>query len=368
MSLPRAERLAEAPPRQPRRRRGALVSALVVAGLVWWFLRGVSLDQVGAQIRGARLPYICAALLVSLGGFAFRIVRWRYLLAPVQWTRLRSLAAAVFVGWAATALLPGRVGEIARAVLIRERDGVRASAALGTIVLERLVDAFAVLMLVAAALGFGAGAALGSPQASLLVAIRTGALVVFAALAGAATVILLMHHVPARLTSLVRRLLTRLPGRLGPAAWGMVEAFGAGLSGAVRRGSATRTLTPGRLRVHVLAHTIGLWAMICAVHVLLLRAFEIDAPVSSVPLLLFLITLGLAVPVPAALGSYHKAVQLGLTTMLGVSPETAAGYAIVSHGVTLGPPALIGIGIALRGGIAFSRITSLPASAQSPVE
>jgi uncharacterized membrane protein YbhN (UPF0104 family) len=108
--------------------------------------------------------------------------------------------------------------------------------------------------------------------------------------------------------------------------------------------------------------------MICGVHMLLLRAFEIDASAFSVPPLLFLITLGLSVPVPAGLGSYHTAVQLGLTAMLGVSKETAAGYAIVSHVVTLGPPTLIGLVVLMREGLALSTLASWPAATQSPDE
>jgi hypothetical protein len=354
--------------RRARGPLGAVVTTIAIGGLAWWFLRGVNVDNMLAQIRSARLPYVAAAVVVSLSGFLFRILRWRYLLAPVKWTRVRPLAEAVFVGWAATAILPGRVGEIARAVLIRQREGVRASAAFGTIVLERLLDALAVLMLVALAIGLGPTAAFGSPQQSLLVAIRTGALAVFAALLVAAAFIFLMHRIPAPIVNFLHRLLERLPGRLGRAAWGMVEAFAAGLSGAVRRGDATRTLTPGRLRASVAAHSALLWVMICSVHVLLLRAFDIEASVFSVPPLLFLITLGLAVPVPGGLGSYHKAVQLGLTSMLAVSNDTAAGYAIVSHAVTLGPPTIIGLGIVLREGIALSGVTAWPGAGRSPGE
>ena len=368
MPAPSADQASLPSGRRSRGRLGTLLTVLVIAGLVWWFLRGVNLENMAAQIRRAQLPYVAAAIAVSLSGFLFRILRWRYLLAPVKWTRVRPLAEAVFVGWAATAILPGRVGEIARAVLIRQREGVRASAAFGTIVLERLLDALAVLMLVAAAIGLGPSAAMGSSEATLLVAIRTGALIVFGVLVAAAAFIFLMHRIPDRAIALLRRLVERLPGRLGRAAWGMVEAFAAGLSGAVRRGDATRTLTPGRLRAAVAAHSIALWVMICGVHVLLLRAFEIEASLFTVPPLLFLITLGLAVPVPGGLGSYHKAVQLGLTGMLAVSNDTAAGYAIVSHAVTLGPPTIIGLVIVLREGIALSSVTSWPAAGRSPAE
>ena len=349
------------------RRLRPVLSAIVVAALFWWFFRGVGFDDLIAEIRRARAPYVAGAVAVSMSGFLFRIARWRYLLAPVIWTRVRSLAEAVFVGWAVTAILPGRVGEVARAVLLRQREPVRASAALGTIVLERLLDVLALLILVAASLGFVPAAAIGAEHASLLAAIRSGALVVFGALVAVAAFTVLMHHVPPAATAMLRRWAGRLPGVLGDAAWGMVAAFGEGLSGAVR-GAAGTGVTPARLRVALTLHTVALWTVICAVHVLLLRAFRIDASIFSVPPLLFLITLGLAVPVPAALGSYHKAVQLGLTAILGVSNETAAGYAVVSHAVTMGPPTIIGLVLLARGDLTLATLTSSPAASRAPAE
>jgi uncharacterized membrane protein YbhN (UPF0104 family) len=341
---------------------------LVVAVLLWWFLRGVSFDELAAEIRRARLPYVFGAVVMSLVGFLFRILRWRYLLAPLKWTRLPSLAAAVFAGWAVSALLPGRVGELARAVVLREKEGVRASAAAGTIVVERLLDLLAVLILLAAALGFDPASALGSGRQSLMPAIRTGSLLVFGALAAVMALILLLKHVPPQVTAALRRWAEWLPGPLGMAAWGMVEAFGTGLQSAVRGSSTAQRMTPRHVRAAVVLHSAILWGLICGVHGLLLGAFGIEASVFSVPPLLFLIVAGLSVPVPAALGSYHKAVQFGLTTMLGVSNETAAGYAVVSHAVTLGPPTIIGLIVLAREGLTFSMLASWRAASRAPAE
>jgi uncharacterized membrane protein YbhN (UPF0104 family) len=352
----------------PKRRFGPVLSALVIAALLWWFFRGVSLEGLVTEIRRARLPDIFSAVILSLSGFLFRIVRWRYLLAPLMWVRLRSLAAAVFVGWAVTAILPGRVGEIARAVLLREREGLRASAALGTIVLERMLDALAILILVAASIGFAPAAALGSAHASLMATIRTAALIVFGVLVAMIFLILLLHHVPPVVVATLRAWARRLPGVAGTAAWGMVEAFGAGLSGAVRGGSNAPGVTPSGVRVGIALHSAALWMVICGVHVLLLRAFAIEASVFMVPPLLFLITIGLMVPVPGSVGSYHKAVQLGLTAMLGVSNDTAAGYAVVSHAVTLGPPTVIGLIVLAREGLTLSALASWRDAGRAPAE
>jgi glycosyltransferase 2 family protein len=332
-----------------------VVSVLVAAGFLWWFLRGISLAAIASEIRAVRVPYVVAAVLVSLTGFVHRILRWRYLVAPLKWMPVRSLAAAVFGGWAVTAILPGRLGEVARAVLLRRREGVRASAVLGTILLERLLDVLALVMLIALSLGLGAAATGRGEESALLDAVGTGAWVVLGVLAAIAVALFLADRVPERLRAMVAVQFARLPRGVGRFGWLALEAFGTGLSGALRQ--APDGMTTIRLRTAVALHTVVLWAIICAVHVLLLQAFRVDGSLLRIPPLLFLVTLGLAVPVPASLGSYHKAVQVGLTGLFGVSNETAAGYAIVSHAVTLGPPAVIGIVVLAREGLRLSAVT-----------
>lgn len=341
--------------RGPRLR--AIFSAVIAAAFLWWFLQGVNFTAAVGEIRHARASYVAAAVAMSLAGFAHRIGRWRYLVAPFKWVRMRSLAAAVFMGWTVSAILPGRVGEIARAVVLARREGLRASALLGTIVLERLLDALAIVLLLALSLTVGRAAARESSEASLMSAIRAGALITSGALAGIAAALVIAHRLRDRIKPALRTLAEQLPGGLGRRGWSILESFGSGISGALK--DLPPSDTPVRLRTWVAVHTIILWLMICGVHLLLLQAFRIEASVFRVPPLLFLITLGLSVPVPAGVGSYHKAVQLGLTGMLGVSNETATGYALVSHVVTLGPPALIGAVLLAREGLSLPVVTRM---------
>ena len=339
------------------RRFHAALSTVVAAAFVWWFFHDVNITAAIREIRQARVSYLAAAVAMSLAGFGHRIGRWRYLVAPFKWVPIRSLATAVFMGWTVSAILPGRVGEIARAVVLGRREGLRSSALLGTIVLERLLDALALVLLLALSLTAGRAVALKSSQASLMLSIRTGALITTGALAGIAAALVIAHRLRDRIKPALRSVADRLPAGVGRRGWSSLESFGSGISGALK--DLPPGETPVHLRTWVAVHTIILWLMICGVHFLLLQAFRIDASVFRIPPLLFLITLGLSVPVPAGVGSYHKAVQLGLTGMLGVSNETATGYALVSHAVTLGPPAVIGAWLLASEGLSLPAVTRM---------
>ena len=98
-------------PRRGPRLRTAISAAVAVLFLLW-FLQGVSITGALGEIREARVSYLAAAVLLSLAGFAHRIGRWRYLVAPFKWVGVRSLAAAVFIGWTVSAIMPGRLGEL----------------------------------------------------------------------------------------------------------------------------------------------------------------------------------------------------------------------------------------------------------------
>ncbi len=92
-------------------------------------------------------------LLASVMVFAtyfVRAVRWRALLAPLVPARLNDLFMATTVGFGAVFLF-GRMGEVVRPVVLPLKDpSVRPSAAIVTIMVERIYDLLAVVVLFAA--------------------------------------------------------------------------------------------------------------------------------------------------------------------------------------------------------------------------
>jgi len=56
-----------------------------------------------------------------------------------------SLFSVTSVGFMAIAALPARLGELARPYLISQKSSIKMSSALGTILIERILDSFTVL-------------------------------------------------------------------------------------------------------------------------------------------------------------------------------------------------------------------------------
>src|SRR5918996_4521179 len=132
----------------PSRLRAALVLLLTV-GLLAYFLRGVDLSAVWAETRHADGRLLLLAVVIVLMTYTLRALRWQYLLAPIGPTHFSTAFETTVIGFAASALLPARAGEVIRPYLLAKREGISATSAFATVILERLLDLLTVLMLFA---------------------------------------------------------------------------------------------------------------------------------------------------------------------------------------------------------------------------
>lgn len=129
---------------------GVLISAL----FLYLAFRKVDLDELRTAFEAAKYHYMIPAMLMLLLSLFLRTIRWKYLLQPVKDISIKSLYAAVMIGFMANNLLPARLGEIVRAYAIGEKEKVSKSASLATIVVERIFDGFTILFFLAIILIF----------------------------------------------------------------------------------------------------------------------------------------------------------------------------------------------------------------------
>ena len=140
----------------------SLAMLALFARLVW--PDGDTLARVEAIADRMSLPQFAPYLAGYIAQLAIvhlcRSLRWRDLLAPAGVTVAPApLLAISSVGFMAILALPARLGEFVRPGLLR-KHGVSASAALGMVAVERIVDGLLVSLFV-----FGAFFALRGPDA-----------------------------------------------------------------------------------------------------------------------------------------------------------------------------------------------------------
>lgn len=326
--------------------RTVIVSVLAIA-LFAWFLRHADLADVWVQVRRARLDLLVAGFGAVVLTYVIRAYRWQYLLHPIGRTRFRTAFRTTVIGFAALGVLPARAGDVLRPYLLARQEGLSTSATFATIVMERVLDLIAVLTLLALYV-WGMADPTSLPR-SLLRPIE-----VSSALAGAAAVMLMIlmwvlaTH-PERIGRLVRRAARVLPHAMADRLAGFARTFSGGF--AVAR--------EPRALASAMVWSFALWLAIAAEAWLVTIAFGIDMPFAGTFLLQALLVIGVAVPTPGAVGSYHEAYRIGVTTFFGAPNDAAVAAAIVTHAISYVPVVLTGMVFMIQDGLSFGGLKAL---------
>lgn len=129
--------------------------SLVMLALSLWLVwpNETAKDALGAAFDHLAFAELAPTLVLYIAIVAVvhfcRAYRWNNLLAPIG-VRLGfgRLMAVSSVGFMAILVLPARLGEFVRPALIRQKGHVSASAALGTVAVERIIDGLVVSVVV----------------------------------------------------------------------------------------------------------------------------------------------------------------------------------------------------------------------------
>jgi glycosyltransferase 2 family protein len=142
----------------PRASRAGIVSKLLLsllpAAVFVWLMQSGSLRIVPPKEELARVAAGTIPLYIAVWCLMYivRLTRWYWLIAPVQRVPLPTVLRAGGVGLFAIALLPFRMGEVVRPLLIRRPPRLTFWAASGTVGGERVIDALSVSALLLTAL------------------------------------------------------------------------------------------------------------------------------------------------------------------------------------------------------------------------
>jgi uncharacterized protein (TIRG00374 family) len=325
-----------------------VVIGVLALGLLALFLRGADLSRVWSEMRTARPGLLVLAVVLTLVLYVIRAQRWQYLLAPLGPTRFHVAFRATVIGFAASAVLPARAGEVLRPLLLARREGLPPTAAFATIVVERILDLAAVLLLLATyLLLFDAGMSARAP--ALYEAVRLGAWVTTVAVLGLLVMMAVLAADPTRLHRLLLRAERILPARLARSLARLARTFAEGLA-IVRR--------PGRLLASM-GLSIAIWVLIASQAWIVSAAFRLRLPYAGSYLLTAMLVVGIALPTPGGVGGFHEAFRLGATSFFGADNDAAVGAAIVLHAVSLMPVVLMGIWFAFADGLDFGRLKHL---------
>ncbi|MDG5814205.1 lysylphosphatidylglycerol synthase transmembrane domain-containing protein [Chitinispirillales bacterium ANBcel5] len=125
-----------------------VVAGLVLAGAgLAFFFRHPDLN-VGVlieQIKTTDIKIIGAIVILSVASLWLRALRWRILLPDIEKTHRKGLFSIVTIAFMVNNIMPARLGEAARAVLLWKKNNYTLTLSISSLVFERIIDSLVFL-------------------------------------------------------------------------------------------------------------------------------------------------------------------------------------------------------------------------------
>lgn len=315
------------------------IGLAIGAGFFYLAVRGINLQQTLAAFAQTDYGLVGLSAAVMMAAHLLRAMRWRFLLAPIQLLSIRSLFSALLIGYAANSFVPAHLGEFLRALVIGKKHRISASAALGSIVVERIVDVVSLIAVMALVL-------IVHPFPDWVT--TSGAVMLAGALLLSAMLIACKRY-EARAIAWVRVLIKPLPEGIGRRLEALAVNF---LGGIVPLKSPSHYAAAGVL-------SIAIWLCYAAVYYICLAAFKLVAAYHLAwhvgLVVLVFTTISVVIPsTPGYVGTFHYLCQVALV-IFGVSASEALSYAVIVHLVGVVPVSLAGLACAHYEGVAIYR-------------
>jgi len=286
--------------------------------------RNVNFSEFFEILKNTKYEYVIPITLCTLGGFVLRAFRWRYLIEPIKVIKFSRLFSSTMIGFMANNILPVRLGEIVRAFTIGKMENISKSSAFATVVIERVLDIFFVLILFLILL-FLSPLALSFPEKLIERGYYIFIFAIFFLI-----FLLLMMKKKEFILNFIEKILISFPEKISKRIHRIVDSFIKGLE-FFRN---THHFIP------ILFISIAMWLLYLGSYYFAFFAFDLFSgnyymSFLAGVLLLVLGSIGLMIPsAPGAIGTFHTFCIWGLLIVGGADNNQAAAYAVFVHGVS----------------------------------
>ena len=312
----------------------------LIAGSLWW--RGPDWNVVYHAFDLVNWAWVGFALVLNLISVLLRSLAWKLTidqaLEPPE-PRFTQVISAFSVGMLGNAVLPGRIGELARVAVLRRhlpRGRGSSGTLVGTVLAHRLFDLPAALLLI---LYVAMTAKVPHWAITSLVIVSIMGVVLFTV----AFVTARRHHHPLDGARSLRHLLSM-----------------------ARQGLAVLR-SPWPAIGAILLQCAGWLMQLFAVYVSM-RAFDIHASMAAAGLVLLLMNVATIFPLwPGNIGLLQAAVALPLV-QYGVPYSVGFAYALVLQVIEMSVGVGVGLVFLAREGLSFANLRDMPDESEMPVD
>lgn len=311
---------------------------------LYLFLKNANLSDVWRILKSTDPGWLIVALLVNFSAILFRTVRWRVLLDPNHPPPFYATFFATTVGYMLSTILPIRASDVARPVLLARRTDMRFSGALGTVLMERVVDLYSILLLFVV---FAIRRWNDFSENKWFFIVKAGAIASAVLLIALTTFIAGLYFFRGGIRRAHEFIGRIVPLRFRESWMFFFDRF-------VQTLEITRQV---RAFAIVLLCTAGIWFCLTSQFIFTVLALHHPLPWDSSIFVTGITTVGLAIPTPGGVGGFHKACQLVLTHFYGFDIDSSVATAVLFHVVGTLPVLVTGLLLFAREGLHWRDVT-----------
>jgi uncharacterized protein (TIRG00374 family) len=327
-----------------------LVGTLFSGGGLYLAFRNVPLASLSEYALHFRYGWLLPSAACLVLAYLIRSMRWQWLLMPAGKPRLASAYHSIVISMMANCLLPGRIGELVRPVVIKKLEQTPLSSSLAALGVERLLDLAALLMLLLPTLVLlppdaDAVVAFGTHQLSRDLLVHLGTFSLLTSLC----LLLIVYAIGSdRLRSRLISWVNYIPvlaDRVGASRLHrMLQTLSALISNIIERGArgVAAVCHWKGLLTGIFASLIFWGCNALTFYFVSIGSPDLNLPFLSICNVMVVICFFIALPsVPGYWGLWEAAGVYGLA-LFGVPRDVAAGYALFTHAFNIFPVLIAG--------------------------
>lgn len=308
-----------------------LIGLIISIIFLYFAFRGVNYHALWNALKGVNFFYLLLFMLAVIVLMWVRAYRWKFMVDPIKKVGVYSLFSSAMIGFMANNVLPVRLGEVVRAYSLGTKEKISRSASFATIVMERVFDGFALLLILWLTLLFYPFSRSSEKVGEL---VRKGANLTLIANLLLFLVLILLEFKPEPTLKIFQKLLRIVPGKLSQKAEVILQKFSSGVK--VFR-------DPKRL-IWILLWSLILWVASGLSNYLIFLAFDKHPPLQASLILMVIVTLGVMIPSsPGYVGTIQFFTVIALS-LFGkeYGKEFSLPFSIVLHACQYIPITVLG--------------------------
>jgi len=284
-------------------------------------VKGLDFSEIKTSLQSVNYIYLFPALILVILLLLLRSYRWGVILSPLIKYDQKTLFVITAIGFMVVSIIPARIGELARPYLVKQKNSIKISSTIATVVVERIFDLLAMMfILFVVILVIPLPATLFNSGVTLLVVSITAFMcLIFLAVKKEFSLNkadIIFEKLPDKPAAFLKRLL---------------HSFVEGL----------QILPDIKKTLYLFFLSVLVWVANSVTFYVMFYAFGFELSFINACALMVVAAISVILPAPGFVGTFHYACILGLS-YFGIAKAEAASYAVLTHVMQIVPIIVLG--------------------------